>query len=91
MNTQDISAQAPFNLTPEQITTIIYGVCGPESTDSIIVTLKNVEESIQHIAYEERDGSLDYLFRYSMDLRKIREQFEKLEDTLGYDNKQFRD
>lgn len=73
-----------INLTPETVEAI-NALCEASNVDSIIVKLGNAEESLQKVAYEDMTGQQDYLFRFAYDLKMIREQFEKLEKTLGYE------
>lgn len=73
-----------INLTPENVKAI-NALCEAGNVDSIIVKLGNAEESLQKVAYEDMTGQQDYLFRFAYDLKMIREQFEKLEKTLGYE------
>lgn len=74
-----------IQLTPENVAAITK-VCSAYSVDNIIVRLQYAEESMQKVAYEDETGRLDYLFRSAYDLKVIREQFEELEKTLGYEN-----
>ena len=73
-----------INLTPETVEAL-NRLCEAGNVDSIIVKLGNAEESLQKVAYEDMTGQQDYLFRFAYDLKMIREQFEKLEKTLGYE------
>ena len=73
-----------INLTPETVEALNH-LCDAGNVDSIIVKLGNAEESLQKVAYEDMTGHQDYLFRFAYDLKMIREQFENLEKTLGYE------
>jgi len=73
-----------INMTPE-VLAAISDACSDMSIDNYIVTIGNAEEALQEVAYEEGDGTLDYLFRFAYELRLIREKFMKLEKTLGYE------
>lgn len=73
-----------INMTPENVEAITQ-LCEAGNVSDIIVKLGNAEESLQKVAYDEFSGHLDYLFRFAYDLKVIREQFENLEKTLGYE------
>lgn len=73
-----------INLTPEALEAL-NNLCDAGELDSNIVKLKNAEETMQRIAYEEMDGSLDYIFRFAYDLKTIRMKFENLEKIFGYE------
>lgn len=73
-----------INMTPE-VLAAINEACSDMSLDNYIVTIGNAEEALQKVAYEECEGRKDYLFRFAYELRLIRESFEKLEKTLGYE------
>lgn len=73
-----------IDITPE-VLAAINEACSDMALDNYIVTIGNAEEALQKVAYEEFDSKLDYLFRFAYELRLIREKFEQLEKTLGYE------
>lgn len=75
-----------ISMTPE-VVTAVNELLEENNVDSIIVKLQNAEETFQKTAYEDLTGESDYMFRYAYDLRLIREEFEKLEELLGYEPK----
>lgn len=72
-----------IQLTPENVAAITE-LCEASNVSSIIVNLGNAEEALKQSAYN--DDSLWEFFRFARDLELIRRQFEKLENTLGYEN-----
>lgn len=73
-----------IKLTPEAVQAV-NELCDAENLDIRIMHLKDTEEALQKIAYQETDCSLDYLYRFAYELKLIREEFEKLEKILGYE------
>lgn len=73
-----------INMTPEAMQAVNH-LCEAGNVDCIIVRLQYAEEALQHVAYEEQDGSKDGLFRVAFDLREVRKEFENLEKLFGYE------
>lgn len=73
---------AAINMTPEAVQAV-NDFLDDGNLDHIIVHLGNAEEALQKAAYE--DEELSYMYRYAYELKLIRENFEKLEKTLGYE------
>lgn len=71
-------------MTQEAIAAVT-DVCSEGSVDRIIVHLKDAEEALEKVAYEDMSGERDYLYRFAYELRLIRQKFENLEKTLGYE------
>lgn len=71
-----------INMTPEAVRAI-NALCEPGNLDSIIVHLGNAEDALQKAAYEDED--LSYMYRFAYELKLMRENFENLEKTLGYE------
>ena len=71
-------------MTQEAITAV-NEVCSESYVDHIIVHLQDAEEALEKVAYEEMSGEKDYLYRFAYELRLIRQKFENLEKTLGYE------
>lgn len=63
----------------------VNDMCSEGYVDHIIVHLQDAEEALEKMAYEEMSGEKDYLYRFAYELRLIRQKFENLEKTLGYD------
>ncbi len=72
-----------INMTPEAVQAV-NDLCDAGNLDHIIVHLGNAEEALQKAAYEDED--LSYMYRFAYELKLIREDFEKLEETLGYES-----
>ena len=75
-----------ISMTPE-VVTAVNELLEEYKVDDIIVKLKNAEETLQKTAYEDLTDERLYMFRYAYDLQLIREEFEKLEELLGYEPK----
>lgn len=73
-----------ITLTPE-VVDALNALCEEGKLDQNIIRLQNAEEAMQQVAYAEQDGSLDYLYRFSYELKLIRDEFEQLEKILGYE------
>ena len=71
-------------MTQEAIA-VVNDVCSESYVDHIIVHLQDAEEALEKEAYENMGGEKDYLYRFAYDLRLIRQKFENLEKTLGYE------
>ena len=73
-----------ITLTPE-VVDALNALCEEGKLDQNIIRLQNAEEAMQQVAYAVQDGSLDYLYRFSYELKLIRDEFEQLEKILGYE------
>lgn len=73
-----------IKMTPE-VVQALNEHCSAMHIDSHIVHLQNAEVALQKVSYEDKSGEKDYLFRFAYELKLIREDFEKLEKTLGYE------
>lgn len=73
-----------ISMTPEAVQAV-NDVCSEGYVDHIIVHLQDAEEALEKMAYEEMSGEKDYLYRFAYELRLIRQKFENLEKTLGYE------
>lgn len=73
-----------IQLTPEAVQAVNQ-LCDAGNLDSHIVHLKDAEEAMQKVAYDEKTGELDYLYRFAYELKLIRNEFENLEKILGYE------
>ena len=77
-----MSDDKAIKLTPEAVEAI-NRLCEAGNLDSHIVHLGNAEDALQRAAYE--DDELSYMFRFAYEVKLIREEFEQLEKTLGYE------
>ena len=73
-----------INMTPE-VLQAVNNLCDASHLDGNIVRLQNAEEALQKVAYNDMTGEQDYLYRFAYELKLMREEFEKLEKTLGYE------
>ena len=72
-----------IDMTPET-DKIIGQLLPPNRVDGYIVHLENAEQALQEVAYEDRTGIHDYLFRFAHELKIMRKELEQLEQLLGY-------
>ena len=73
---------ATINLTPEAVQAV-NELCDAGNLASHICHLGNAEEALQKAAYD--DDSFSYMFRYAYELKQLREEFQKLQETLGHE------
>ena len=71
------------NMTPE-VQNVINRLLDAGHLDYKIVHLKNAEQALQEVAYNDQTGIHDYLFRFAHELKLMREELEELEQLLGY-------
>ena len=71
-----------INLTPEAVSAV-NAMCEASSLKAHICHLGNAEEALQKAAYD--DDSFAYMFRFAYELKLLREEFEKLQEILGYE------
>ena len=71
-----------IQLTPEAVKAI-NALCEAGNLESHICHLGNAEDALQRAAYD--DDSFSYMFRFAYELKRLREEFEKLEKILGYE------
>lgn len=71
-----------INLTPEAVKAV-NELCDAGNIASHICQLGNAEEALQKAAYD--DDSFSYMFRFAYELKQMREEFEKLQEILGYE------
>lgn len=71
-----------INLTPEAVQAV-NELCDESNIALHICHLGNAEDALQKAAYDDDDYS--YMFRFAYELKLLREEFEKLQDILGYE------
>lgn len=71
-----------IELTTEAVQAI-NELCDETNLGAHICHLGNAEEALQKAAYD--DDSFSYMFRYAYELKQLREEFEKLQEILGYE------
>lgn len=72
-----------IQLTPEAVQAV-NKVCDAGNLEHITVHLGNAEDALQKAAYE--NDELSYMFRFAYELKLIREDFEQLQEILGYES-----
>ena len=72
----------PIQLTPEAVQAV-NALCEAGNLESHICHLGNAEDALQRAAYD--DDSFSYMFRYAYELKQLREEFQKLQETLGHE------
>ena len=70
-----------IKLTPEAVQAV-NELCDESNIALHICHLGNAEEALQRAAYD--DDSFSYMFRFAYEMKLLREEFEKLQETLGY-------
>ena len=73
-----------IKMTPE-VVQAVNDLCSEGYVNHVIVHVKDAEESLEKVAYEDMSGERDYLYRFAYELRLIRQKFENLEKILGYE------
>ena len=73
-----------IKMTPE-VVQALNELCAQGNVSGSITRLQNAEEALQKMAYDDMSGALDYLYRFAYELKLMREQFENLENILGYE------
>ena len=73
-----------IKMTPE-VVQALNELCAQGNVSGSITRLQNAEEALQKMAYDDMSGTLDYLYRFAYELKLMREQFENLENILGYE------
>lgn len=75
-----------ISLTPEAVKAL-NALCEESSLKAHICHLGNAEDALQKAAYD--DDSFAYMFRFAYELKQLREEFENLQEILGYEPEQY--
>ena len=80
-----MSNSSAIKLTPEAVK-VINALCDEGSLASHICHLGNAEDALQRAAYD--DDAFTYMFRFAYELKQLRNEFEKLQEVLGYEREE---